>query len=197
MHLNFIPPSLRPSLQSTIHLMQLIPHAWNLLVTGLDFYVKTSVTGAEEAEELVDEDGVLIGFEYLIGSIFELVMELMNKKRTAAMMADNLPDLCFYVISYMQMTDDQVEGGCFPEAGGGGCFQLTTRGFFQPQAELWESDVSQYVEDEDDETFSQNLVGGGGVKQTNRLLTPPPAPSLQSQTARARRGRDWRADDGL
>lgn len=41
--------------------------------------------------------------------------------------------------------------------------------------------MSQYVEDEDDETFSQNLVGGGGVKQTNRLLTPPPLPPNRKQ----------------
>lgn len=65
-----------------------------------------------------------------------------------------LPELIYYVILYMQITEDQVCVGTLNRF----TFRappLTT--FSPPQIKVWTANPQQFVEDEDDDTFSYSV----------------------------------------
>ncbi|XP_069141482.1 importin-9-like isoform X2 [Argopecten irradians] len=113
-------------------LAQILPPIWSIFTQSADFYVRTVVNNIDDANDPVDSDGEVLGFENLVYSVFEFVHVLIEvpqfRKTTVKKSVD---DIIYYVIFYMQMTEDQVQ--------------------------LWTNNPDQFVEDEDDDSFSYSV----------------------------------------
>ncbi|CAB1418699.1 unnamed protein product [Pleuronectes platessa] len=94
-------------------------------------YVRTEVNYTEEVDDPVDSDGEVLGFENLVFSIFEFVHTLLENNKFKSTVKKALPELIYYVILYMQITEDQIK--------------------------VWTANPQQFVEDEDDDTFSYSV----------------------------------------
>nr|XP_061814396.1 importin-9-like [Nerophis lumbriciformis] len=112
-------------------MQQILPIVWNTLTESAAFYVRTEVNYTEEVDNPVDSDGEVLGFENLVFSIFDFVHTLMEKKKFKSTVKKALPELIYYIILYMQMTEDQIK--------------------------VWSANPHQFVEDEDDDTLSYTV----------------------------------------
>lgn len=52
--------------------------------------------------------GEVLGFENLVFSIFEFVHTLLENNKLKSTVRKALPELIYYIILYMQITEDQV-----------------------------------------------------------------------------------------
>ncbi|KAM7422932.1 hypothetical protein PAMA_010801 [Pampus argenteus] len=112
-------------------MQQILPIVWNTLTESAAFYVRTEVNYTEEVDDPVDSDGEVLGFENLVFSIFEFVHTLLENNKFKSTVKKALPELIYYVILYMQITEDQIK--------------------------VWTANPQQFVEDEDDDTFSYSV----------------------------------------
>lgn len=112
-------------------MQQILPIVWNTLTESAAFYVRTEVNYTEEVDDPVDSDGEVLGFENLVFSIFEFVHTLLENNKFKSTVRKALPELIYYIILYMQITEDQVK--------------------------VWTANPQQFVEDEDDDTFSYTV----------------------------------------
>uniref|UniRef100_A0A8C1PCX9 Importin 9 n=1 Tax=Cyprinus carpio TaxID=7962 RepID=A0A8C1PCX9_CYPCA len=112
-------------------MQQILPIVWNTLTESASFYVRTEVNYTEEVDDPVDSDGEVLGFENLVFSIFEFVHTLLENKKFKSTVKKALPELIYYIILYMQITEDQIK--------------------------VWTANPQQFVEDEDDDTFSYSV----------------------------------------
>uniref|UniRef100_A0A8C5TFL6 Importin 9 n=1 Tax=Malurus cyaneus samueli TaxID=2593467 RepID=A0A8C5TFL6_9PASS len=97
----------------------------------LSTYVRTEVNYTEEVEDPVDSDGEVLGFENLVFSIFEFVHALLENNKFKSTVKKALPELIYYILLYMQITEEQIK--------------------------VWTANPQQFVEDEDDDTFSYTV----------------------------------------
>ncbi|XP_007548378.1 importin-9 [Poecilia latipinna] len=112
-------------------MQQILPIVWNTLTESAAFYVRTEVNYTEEVDDPIDSDGEVLGFENLVFSIFEFVHTLLENNKFKSTVRKALPELIYYIILYMQITEDQVK--------------------------VWTANPQQFVEDEDDDTFSYSV----------------------------------------
>ncbi|TKS70654.1 Importin-9 [Collichthys lucidus] len=112
-------------------MQQILPIVWNTLTESAAFYVRTEVNYTEEVDDPIDSDGEVLGFENLVFSIFEFVHTLLENNKFKSTVKKALPELIYYVILYMQITEDQIK--------------------------VWTANPQQFVEDEDDDTFSYSV----------------------------------------
>ncbi|XP_066529070.1 importin-9 [Hoplias malabaricus] len=112
-------------------MQQILPIVWNTLTESASFYVRTEVNYTEEVDDPVDSDGEVLGFENLVFSIFEFVHTLLDNNKFKSTVKKALPELIYYIILYMQITEDQIK--------------------------VWTANPQQFVEDEDDDTFSYSV----------------------------------------
>ncbi|XP_037680979.1 importin-9 isoform X3 [Choloepus didactylus] len=112
-------------------MQQILPIVWNTLTESAAFYVRTEVNYTEEVEDPVDSDGEVLGFENLVFSIFEFVHTLLENSKFKSTVKKALPELIYYIILYMQITEEQIK--------------------------VWTANPQQFVEDEDDDTFSYTV----------------------------------------
>ncbi|KAM9408998.1 importin-9 isoform 2-T2 [Pholidichthys leucotaenia] len=112
-------------------MQQILPIVWNTLTESAAFYVRTEVNYTEEVDDPVDSDGEVLGFENLVFSIFEFVHTLLDNNKFKSTVKKALPELIYYIILYMQITEDQIK--------------------------IWTANPQQFVEDEDDDTFSYSV----------------------------------------
>uniref|UniRef100_A0AAQ5YJR4 Importin N-terminal domain-containing protein n=1 Tax=Amphiprion ocellaris TaxID=80972 RepID=A0AAQ5YJR4_AMPOC len=113
-------------------MQQILPIVWNTLTESAMFtYVRTEVNYTEEVDDPVDSDGEVLGFENLVFSIFEFVHTLLENNKFKSTVKKALPELIYYIILYMQITEDQIK--------------------------VWTANPQQFVEDEDDDTFSYSV----------------------------------------
>ncbi|XP_066017141.1 importin-9 isoform X1 [Pocillopora verrucosa] len=114
--------------QMAPHLMQILPHMWNTLTQSADRYVRTVVNYTDDADDPVDSDGEVLGFENLVFSVFEFIHGLIETPKFKKTVKKFLDELIYFLVLYMQITEEQVQ--------------------------VWTSNPNQFVEDEDDDTFS-------------------------------------------
>ncbi|XP_073252649.1 importin-9-like [Porites lutea] len=114
--------------QMAPHLMDILPHMWNTLTQSADRYVRTVVNYTDDADDPVDSDGEVLGFENLVFSVFEFIHGLIETPKFKKTVKKFLDELIYFLVLYMQITEDQVQ--------------------------VWTSNPNQFVEDEDDDTFS-------------------------------------------
>lgn len=112
-------------------MQQILPIVWNTLTESAAFYVRTEVNYTEEVDDPIDSDGEVLGFENLVFSIFEFVHTLLENNKFKNTVRKALPELIYYIILYMQITEDQIK--------------------------VWTANPQQFVEDEDDDTFSYTV----------------------------------------
>uniref|UniRef100_A0A8C7NT32 Importin 9 n=1 Tax=Oncorhynchus mykiss TaxID=8022 RepID=A0A8C7NT32_ONCMY len=73
----------------------------------------------------------VLGFENLVFSVFEFIHTLLENSKFKSTVKRALPELIYYIIVYMQITEDQIK--------------------------VWTANPQQFVEDEDDDTFSYSV----------------------------------------
>ncbi|KAL8589419.1 hypothetical protein ACOMHN_021571 [Nucella lapillus] len=123
-------------------LPQILPNIWDIFTQSAQFYVRTVVNNVEDADDPVDSDGEVIGFENLVYSevigfenlvysVFEFVHALIDIVRFRRTIKGTIDQIIYYIILYMQMTEDQIR--------------------------LWSNNPDQFVEDEDEDSFSYSV----------------------------------------
>ncbi|KAG7477778.1 hypothetical protein MATL_G00073280 [Megalops atlanticus] len=117
-------------------MQQILPIVWNTLTESAALYPSclvwiTEVNYTEEVDDPIDSDGEVLGFENLVFSIFEFVHTLLENSKFKSTVKKALPELIYYIILYMQITEDQIK--------------------------VWTANPQQFVEDEDDDTFSYSV----------------------------------------
>ncbi|KAK3762793.1 hypothetical protein RRG08_040490 [Elysia crispata] len=112
-------------------LPEILPSIWNIFTQSAEIYVKTVVNNLEDADDPVDSDGDVLGFENLVYTVFEFVHSLIESSKFRATVKKTVDQIIYYVIIYMQMTEDQIQ--------------------------LWSNNPDQFVEDEDDDSFSYSV----------------------------------------
>uniref|UniRef100_A0A8B9LB95 Importin 9 n=1 Tax=Astyanax mexicanus TaxID=7994 RepID=A0A8B9LB95_ASTMX len=95
-------------------MQQILPIVWNTLTESASLY-----------------PSYVLGFENLVFSIFEFVHTLLDNNKFKSTVKKALPELIYYIILYMQITEDQIK--------------------------VWTANPQQFVEDEDDDTFSYSV----------------------------------------
>lgn len=71
-------------------------------------YVSTVVNSLELPSEVCDSDGEVVGQEGTTFAIFEFITVLSESSRLQKLLPQILPDLVYYLITYMQVTHEQV-----------------------------------------------------------------------------------------
>lgn len=112
-------------------LPEILPSIWNIFTQSADVYVKTVVNNIEDADDPVDSDGDVLGFENLVYTVFEFVHSLIESSKFRSTVKKTVDQIIYYIIIYMQMTEDQIQ--------------------------LWSNNPDQFVEDEDDDSFSYSV----------------------------------------
>jgi hypothetical protein len=119
-------------------LPQLFEPVWMDLLDLRSRYINEFVTDGGEANgSFQDSDGDIIGFESLLYAQFEFIVAASRKKSMKAIFlgqdgnADFLKEMLWVTMSYMQMTEEQVE--------------------------MWLTDANQFVADEEDDTYTYNV----------------------------------------
>ncbi|CAH1265152.1 IPO9 [Branchiostoma lanceolatum] len=101
------------------------------ILPAVPTYVSTEVNNAEDADDPVDSDGEVLGFENLIFSIFDFIHGLIETPKFRSTVKKSMRELIYYIIPYMQITEEQIK--------------------------VWTENPDQFVEDEDDDTFSYSV----------------------------------------
>ncbi|EEC02476.1 importin, putative [Ixodes scapularis] len=117
--------------QMSTWLPHILTPVWNSLTESALIYVKTAVNDSEEANDPVDSDGEVLGFENVVFMIFDFVSALVEAPKFRGLVKKGLADLIYYIVFYMQITEEQVR--------------------------TWSSSPDRFVEDEDDDTFSYSV----------------------------------------
>jgi len=110
---------------------QILPPVWQVLTHSSDVYVRTVVNNTDEADDPVDSDGEVLGFENLVYSVFEFIHALIDTSKFRTVVKKSVNDLLYYVMLYMQITEDQERS--------------------------WSASPDQFVEDEDEDSFSYSV----------------------------------------
>ncbi|XP_026671406.1 importin-9 isoform X2 [Ceratina calcarata] len=105
-------------------LPEMLPPIWETLTQSAKIYQEGSVNGGGDTNETeVDSDGEIINFNNLIIAIFEFVHSIVDRKRFSNLLDSLMHEVMYYLIIFMQITDDQIE--------------------------LWTTSPSQFVEEDD------------------------------------------------
>lgn len=117
--------------QMVSYLPDILSYVWHALTTSAHTYLNTTVNACEEARDPTNSDGEALGFEHLVYSLFEFVDALLRNSKHREMLKQGVPDLLYYLILYMQLTEDQIE--------------------------TFNSNADAFVEFEDDESFTYSV----------------------------------------
>ncbi|XP_027154698.1 importin-9 isoform X1 [Coffea eugenioides] len=122
-----------PSLMETQFTVILGP-LWQTFVSSLGVYERASIEGAEDSYDgRYDSDGSEKSLESYVMQLFETLLTIVGSKKFGEVVANNVKELVYYTVSFMQMTEQQVH--------------------------TWSLDANQYVADEDDNTYSCRVSG--------------------------------------
>lgn len=118
--------------QMNAFMAQLLPVVWTLLTQSVRHYCATVVNSTEEADDPTDSDtGEVLSFENLVFNLFDFLTSMLESSKFKSTVKNALTDLVYYLILYMQITEDQIE--------------------------RWNDDPDKFVEDEDEDTFSYSV----------------------------------------
>ncbi|OAD62485.1 Importin-9 [Eufriesea mexicana] len=111
-------------------LPQMLLPVWETLVQSAKLYQERSVNGEGDTNDReIDSDGKVINFNNLILAIFEFVHSIVDRKRFSNLLDNLLQEVMYYLVIFMQITDDQIE--------------------------LWTTSPNQFVEEDD--IFAYNV----------------------------------------
>ena len=102
---------------------------WQQLIQGAEYYVSRDVNSIEDdLDTVINSDGESLSFGNLVSTLFEFVDVLLDSHQLRKIVKKSLNELIYFLIVYMQMTEEQ--------------------------AHCWLQNPDQFVEDEDEESFS-------------------------------------------
>ncbi|XP_039253592.2 importin-9-like [Styela clava] len=110
---------------------EILPAVWGTFTNCAEMYVKKEVMSVEGHDDAVDSDGEGTGFESLVYCTFEFIECMLELKSCRGIVKQSLEDLIYHLILYMQVTEEQIS--------------------------IWSENPDQFVQDEDDETFSYSV----------------------------------------
>ncbi|CAG0909891.1 unnamed protein product [Cyprideis torosa] len=126
---------------STFAEMILTP-IWETLTKSTRLYVQAKIMEGGDLKEATDSDGNVLGFDSLVFALFEFVSSLLDSGEFREMVQKGLPDLTYFLILYMQCTEDMRQP-CLINP-----FSSVDR-----WSDGWRM-PSSWVEDEDEEGYS-------------------------------------------
>lgn len=88
---------------------QLLGPVWATLTGALEKYLTTVVEEAEVVDEVVDDDGNVMGQELLVFELFQFVEAVFEDKKLKHLLSDSLGEILSVTLSYMRMTSEQEE----------------------------------------------------------------------------------------
>lgn len=89
---------------------QIIAPVWKTLTNTAVRYVQNVVNLSGDAEEeAVDSDGQVLSLDNLVFAIFDIVQALIEAPKYQGAVRGGLANLLYYIVLYMQITEDQVE----------------------------------------------------------------------------------------
>lgn len=110
---------------------EILPVIWGIFTKSSELYLKRQVMSSEGHDNIVDSDGEGVGFENVVYNTFDFIETMIEIKACRQIVERSLEDLFFHLIVYMQVTEEQISS--------------------------WSEDPDQFVQDEDDETFSYSI----------------------------------------
>jgi len=110
---------------------QILPPVWSTLTSSAEKYVREVVNEGGAEDECVDSDGEVLGFETLMFAIFDFVETMVESKRFKPAVKSGLTDLMYYIVIYMQITEEQVQ--------------------------KWSENPDSFVEEEDEDSFTYSV----------------------------------------
>jgi hypothetical protein len=120
----------------SVFMNEILSQIWSCLVQSSSIYTCLYVNCLKvDQKEMLDSEGEELNFENLIHQLFEFILCLKDKKRYKPIIKSAIDELCYYSITYMQITEEQIEG--------------------------WTANPEQFVEDEDEESYSCTLRVSG------------------------------------
>jgi len=111
-----------------------LPTLWQLLTANSTTYLADVVNNDDYEDEEVDSDGSGVGFSALVQAIFEFIQSLTERKKYKTMIRKVLPDVVFYLITYLSLPNTQIE--------------------------KWNDDPERYVEDDDEDSMTYSVRNG-------------------------------------
>ncbi|XP_068637153.1 uncharacterized protein [Aristolochia californica] len=107
---------------------------WQTFVSCLKVYESSYLQGTDDPYSgRVDSDGSEKSLESFAIQLFEFLLTTMAKPRLVNLIGNNITELVYYTIAFLQMTEEQVH--------------------------TWSLDANQYVADEEDVTYSCRVSG--------------------------------------
>ncbi|KAB1206509.1 Importin-9 [Morella rubra] len=107
---------------------------WKTFESSLKVYVRSSIEGSEDSHGgRYDSDGAEKSLDSFVIQLFEFLLTVVGSAKLAQVVADNVKELVYYTISFLQITEQQVH--------------------------TWSVDANEFVADEDDVTYSCRVSG--------------------------------------
>nr|XP_027203967.1 importin-9-like [Dermatophagoides pteronyssinus] len=139
-----------------VYLPKILGLIWQHLTTSAQIYVKFKVNSSMEnnddfndtfSETIIDSDGETISFESLIYSIIDFVNSTFEFAKYRLLIKPVLSDLLYYLLCFVQMTDEQME--------------------------KWQSNLDQLIEEDDIDTaaFSIRIAAQDLIMNLARDMT--------------------------
>lgn len=148
---------------------------WRTFVSSLRVYEQASIEGTEDPYEgRYDSDGAEQSLESFVIQLFEFLLTLVGSAKLVKVVANNVKELAYYTISFLQITENQVHS--------------------------WSLDANQYVADEDDNTYScrvsgalllEEVVGSCGAEAIDAIVDAAKNRFADSQQAKVAGSAAW------
>ncbi|KAL9668039.1 hypothetical protein QQ045_002411 [Rhodiola kirilowii] len=148
---------------------------WQTVTSSLKVYELSAIEGNEDPfEGRYDSDGAEKTLESFVIQVFELLLTLVGSSKLVKIIANNLKELAYYTIAFLQMTQQQIHA--------------------------WSMDANQYVADEDEINYNcrasgalllEEIVGMCGAEGINAVVDAAKKRFSESQKQKAGGSTMW------
>lgn len=148
---------------------------WQTFTSSLSVYERSSVEGIDDPYEgRYDSDGAEQSLESFVIQMFEFLLTVVGTPKLAKVMENNLKELAYYAIAFLQITEQQVHA--------------------------WSLDANQYVADEDENTYScrvsgalllEEVINSCGTKAIEAIIVAARERFAESQQAKVAGSATW------
>ncbi|CAM9002766.1 unnamed protein product [Rhodiola kirilowii] len=148
---------------------------WQTVISSLKVYELSAIEGNEDPfEGRYDSDGAEKTLESFVIQVFELLLTLVGSSKLVKIIANNLKELAYYTIAFLQMTQQQIHA--------------------------WSMDANQYVADEDEINYNcrasgalllEEIVGMCGAEGINAVVDAAKKRFSESQKQKAGGSTMW------
>lgn len=157
------------------HFTVILGPLWQTFVSSLGVYERASIEGVEDSYDgRYDSDGSEKSLESFVIQLFETLLTILGRQRFVKVIADNVKELVYYTISFMQMTEQQ--------------------------SHAWSLDANQYIADEDENSYScrnsgsllmEEIINSFGIEGIVAVLDSTKRRFSESQQAKAAGSLGW------